>query len=297
MEGLVAGYGDATILHGVNARLGRGEMVAVIGPNGAGKSTLIKAIAGLITPDEGRVVLDGTEVTGLEPQAIVAMGMSYIPQVRNTFPSLTVRENLEMGVYVLNYGASGYLGSATAGVADKLSAGFVRLGTSAMDAFPWGRFRPGALSVARRWRRRFLRPTGRYYSPKRVPVSEINDRVDRVLELFPALRDRLGVRAGDLSGGQQQMVALARAMMLDPKVLLIDEPSAGLAPNLVDAIFARIAAINKQGTAILLVEQNARKALRMAHRGYVLEMGRNRFEDQADRILSNPDIGKLYLGG
>jgi len=273
-------------------------MVAVIGPNGAGKSTLIKAISGLIAPEAGHVHLDGRDVTALPPQAIVGMGMSYVPQVRNTFPSLTVRENLELGVYVLNYGASGYLGSASAAVSDGLNAATLRLGRYALDHVPWGPFSEGASRVAYALRDRFLRlPGSRFYSPKHVPASAIAERIDRVLELFPVLRDRLGVRTGNLSGGQQQMVALARAMMLDPKVLLIDEPSAGLAPNLVDAIFARIAAINRQGTAILLVEQNARKALKMSHRGYVLEMGRNRFEDRADRILANPEIGKLYLGG
>ncbi len=264
---LVAGYGDARILHGVNAYLEGGEIAVVIGPNGAGKSTLIKAIAGLIRPESGQVALDGQDVTGLAPQTIVGLGMSYVPQVRNTFPSLTVQENLEMGAYVFNYGASGFLGS---------------LAASASDGF----------------RARVLRaPVRRFYPAKRIPASTIHKRMERVLNLFPVLKARLRTRAGDLSGGQQQMVALARAMMLDPKVLLIDEPSAGLAPNLVDAIFARIAAINQQGTAVLLVEQNARKALKLAGRGYVLEMGKNRFEDRADRILSNPEIGKLYLGG
>lgn len=264
---LVAGYGDARILHGVNAYLEGGEIAVVIGPNGAGKSTLIKAIAGLIRPESGTVALDGQDVTGLAPQTIVGLGMSYVPQVRNTFPSLTVQENLEMGAYVFNYGASGFLGSLAASASDALRARVLRA------------------------------PVRRFYSAKRIPTSTIHKRMERVLNLFPALKARLRTRAGDLSGGQQQMVALARAMMLDPKVLLIDEPSAGLAPNLVDAIFARIAAINQQGTAVLLVEQNARKALKLAGRGYVLEMGKNRFEDRADRILANPEIGKLYLGG
>lgn len=267
VDGLVAGYGDATILHGVSAFLEGREIVVVIGPNGAGKSTLIKAVAGLIRPTAGRVVLDGQDVTGLAPQTIVGLGMSYVPQVRNTFPSLTVQENLEMGAYVFNYGASGFLGSFASTAADAV-------------------------------RERLLgRKVHRFYSASRVSTASIHARMDHVLGLFPGLKDRLHVRAGDLSGGQQQMVALARAMMLDPKVLLIDEPSAGLAPNLVDAIFARIAAINAQGTAILLVEQNARKALKLAQRGYVLEMGRNRFEDRADLILQNPEIGKLYMGG
>lgn len=255
------------IIHGVSAHLQEGELVVVIGPNGAGKSTLIKAISGLIKPESGTVLLGDQDITGLAPQTIVSLGMSYVPQVRNTFPSLTVRENLEMGAYVLNYGASGFLGSFAATTGDLL-------------------------------RKRILgQPFRRFYSPARVPSASIHHRMDRVLELFPVLKSRLHTRAGNLSGGQQQMVALARAMMLDPKVLLIDEPSAGLAPNLVDAILARIAAINLQGTAILLIEQNARKALKMAQRAYVLEMGRNRFEDQADRILTNPEIGKLYLGG
>ncbi len=298
MKGLFAGYGDATILHGVDVHLAPGELVVVIGPNGAGKSTLIKAISGLIRPQSGRVVLDGHDITGLAPTTIVAMGMSYVPQVRNAFSSLTVRENLEMGVYVLNYGASGYLSSATQGAHDDLVKGTLRVGSFILDYMGGKPLDPEAQLLAHQFRQRFFRGAGyRYYSTKHIPASAIKERMDRVLELFPALRERLSVRAGNLSGGQQQMVALARAMMLEPKVLLIDEPSAGLAPNLVDAIFARIAAINRQGTAILLVEQNARKALRLATRGYVLEMGRNRFEDQADRILQNPEIGKLYLGG
>ena len=298
VEHLVAGYGDATILHGVDLRLGAGEVVSVIGPNGAGKSTLIKAISGLLTPDEGQVFLDGRNVTGLAPQTIVGMGMSYVPQVRNTFPTLTVRENLELGVYVLNYGAAGYIGASMAAASDSLNAGVLRLGSALLRHLPLGSLRDPKGRRARAFRARHQRTAGsRFYSAKHVPGAVVKERMDKVLDLFPALRDRLSVRAGNLSGGQQQMVALARAMMLDPKVLLIDEPSAGLAPNLVDAIFARIAAINTQGTAILLIEQNARKALRMSHRAYVLEMGRNRFEDAADRVLSNPEIGKLYLGG
>jgi len=264
---LVVGYGDAPILRGVSVSLDASEVVAIIGPNGAGKSTLIKAICGLLKPESGVVRLEGDDITGLDPQEIVAMGMSYVPQVDNIFPSLTVRENLEMGAYLLNYGPSGVLGA---------------LATSLGDAI----------------RSKLLRHRGhRFYPAKRVPTSFVKERIEAVLELFPALKDRLSVRAGNLSGGQQQMVALARAFMLDPKILLIDEPSAGLAPNLVEAIFSRIKAINETGTAILLVEQNARKALQMAHRGYVLEAGRNRFEDRADRILSHPEIGKLYLGG
>ncbi len=298
VKGLVAGYGDAKILHGVDVHLTRGELVVVIGPNGAGKSTLIKAISGIIRPSSGRVMLDGHDITGLDPQAIVAMGMSYVPQVRNAFPSLTVRENLEMGVYVLNYGASGYVSSAAQGVHDDLVNGTMRVGGFVLGRLGGGPLDAEAQLLAHQFRQRFFRRAGyRYYPSEHLPASAIKDRMDQVLSLFRGLRERLYVRAGNLSGGQQQMVALARAMMLDPKVLLIDEPSAGLAPNLVDAIFARIAAINHQGTAILLVEQNARKGLKLASRGYVLEMGRNRFEDRADRILTNPEIGKLYLGG
>ncbi len=249
-------------------------------------------------PTGGRVLLNGREVTGLSPQAIVGMGMSYVPQVRNTFPTLTVRENLELGVYLLNYGASGYLGSAAAAAKDGVNAGALQMGRYALDYLPWGPFSGAVNRVACRFRDEFLTlPGSRYYSASHVPGGEVRDRMERVLELFPGLRDRLGVRTGNLSGGQQQMVALARALMLEPKVLLIDEPSAGLAPKVVDLIFARIAAINQAGTSILLVEQNAKKALQTAHRGYVLETGRNRFEDAADRLLANPDIAKLYLGG
>jgi len=263
---IVAGYSEVPILRGVSFHLYPEELVAVIGPNGAGKSTLIKAVFGILKPLSGNVVYDGQDITGWPPERIVAAGISYVPQMNNAFRSLSVRENLEMGAYILNYGSSGWFGSFASGASDRLAS---LLG----------------------------RPVRRFYPTKRLRGSEIESRVAGVIDLFPDLRQRLGDIVGNLSGGQQQMVALARALILQPKVLLIDEPSAGLAPKLVDAVLRQIAAINERGTAIVLVEQNARKALQLADRGYVLEAGQNRLTDLADRILANPEIGELFLGG
>lgn len=227
-EGVVAGYGEVEILHGVSLVLNEAEIVAVIGPNGAGKSTLLKAVFGLLSVRSGRVQLLGREVTNLSPDRIVQTGMSYVPQVDNVFPSLTINENLEMGAFVRRDG--------------------------------------------------------------------LRERLERVYGLFPDIADRRGERAGRLSGGQRQMLALARALMLDPKVLLLDEPSASLSPIMVDSIFDRIGEINRSGTAILLVEQNAKEALSFSTRAYVLAMGENRIEGEAAGLLDNEEVGKLYLG-
>ncbi len=228
VRGLVAGYGQSHILHGVDAHVDEGEIVCVIGPNGAGKSTLLKAIFGLLTIHDGAIDVRGEALVGLSPQQIVRQGIAYVPQLKNVFTNLSVRENLEIGAYI----------------------------------------RGGNL-----------------------------EGLDRVHELFPILAERARQRVGTLSGGQRQMVAMGRALMSDPKLLLLDEPSAGLAPNLVDTVFQAIRAIAESGVPILLVEQNAKKALAISDRGYVLDQGRNRFEGPASQLLANPDVGKLYLGG
>ena len=227
-QGIVSGYDEVEILHGVSVSVHKGEMVAVIGPNGAGKSTLLRAIFGLLQVRSGAVFLQGEEVTNLQPDQLVGKGLGYVPQVENVFPTLTINENLEMG-------------------------GFVR--------------RDG-----------------------------VGQRLGQVYDLFPDLADRRQEKAGRLSGGQRQMLALARALMLDPDVLLLDEPSASLSPKMVETLFERIGKINKSGTAILLVEQNAREALSLCHRGYVLAMGQNRLEGEARGLLDNEEVGRLYLG-
>jgi ABC-type branched-subunit amino acid transport system ATPase component len=227
-EGVVAGYGEVEILHGVSLVLNEGEIVAVIGPNGAGKSTLLKTVFGLVSVRSGRVQLLGREVTNLSPDRIVHTGMSYVPQVDNVFPSLTINENLEMGAFVRRDG--------------------------------------------------------------------LRERLERVYDLFPDIAGRRGERAGRLSGGERQMLALARALMLDPKVLLLDEPSASLSPIMVDSIFEKIGDINRGGTAIVLVEQNAKEALSFSSRAYVLAMGENRIEGESKGLLDNEEVAKLYLG-
>ncbi len=229
VERLSGGYGDMQVLYDVSLQVQEGELVSIIGPNGAGKSTLMKTIFGLLRPWGGRVVYAGRDITGVPPQQMVRIGMGYVPQVDNVFPSLTVEENLEMGAFILD--------------------------------------------------------------------GDLEARKERVFQLFPRLRDRRRQRVGRMSGGERQMVAMGRALMLDPRLLLLDEPSAGLAPKLVDHIFEQIQRINQAGVAIVMVEQNARRSLEIAHRAYVLAAGRNRFEGTGRDLLNDPEVGRLYLGG
>ena len=226
---ITAGYGEMDILHDVHIKVEEGEIVSVIGPNGAGKSTLLKTIFGLLMIKAGKILFKGEDITGLKPDKVARKGISYVPQVENVFPSLTVQENLEMGAFIRN--------------------------------------------------------------------DDYSDKIAEIYDLFPALKGRVRHKAGTLSGGQRQMVAMGRALMLEPELLLLDEPSAGLAPVIVSDIFQKIIEINQTGVSMIIVEQNAREALKMAHRGYVLAMGRNVFDDTGKALLENEEVGRLYLGG
>jgi len=228
-EELVAGYvAEVDILNGASLSVPEGAIATVVGPNGAGKSTLIKTIFGLVRPRSGRVTLRGEDLTGLPPHSITRRGMSYVPQLDNVFPSLTVEENLEVG------------------------------------------------------------------SLKRATTRE---RSAVMYELFPRLAERRRQAAGTMSGGERQMLAMARALMPDPHVLLLDEPSAGLAPVFVEQIFDQVGEINRAGVTVVMVEQNARRALSMSDRGYVLDLGQNRFEGSGREVLDDPKVAELYLGG
>lgn len=231
VDDLVAGYGKATILQGAFLRVASDEIVAVIGPNGAGKSTLLKAIAGLVSVQSGTIQLNGTDVTGKDPGQMGELGVAYVPQVQNIFPSLTIRENLALML------------------------------------------------------------------PRKTPRREVSEKIEQTFEVFPSLMGRGKVRASLLSGGERQMLAFARALMVKPKIILLDEPSAALSPLLVDEVFEKVETIRSSGTAILLVEQNARQALNISDRAYVLESGRNVFEGPAKTMLGDPQIGHIYLGG
>jgi len=229
-ENITAGYTrEVNILYDVGIRLTSGQIVSVIGPNGAGKSTLLKTIFGILKPTNGKISLKDEDITGLKPDKVANKGISYVPQVDNVFPSLTIQENLEMGAFIRN--------------------------------------------------------------------DDYSQRLNEIYELFPILGDRRKQKAGQLSGGQRQMVAMGRALMVDPQVLLLDEPSAGLSPKLVDMIFEKIRDINKTGVSMIIVEQNAREALKMADHGYVLAMGKNVLDDTGDALLANEEVGRLYLGG
>lgn len=229
-KNVTAGYTpELNILNRVNLIVKSGQIVSIIGPNGAGKSTLLKTIFGLLTPREGTITFKGDKISGLNPDQIARKGISYVPQVNNVFPSLTIEENLEMGAFIRN--------------------------------------------------------------------DDFTPHMEEVYELFPVLRERKNQKAGQLSGGQRQMVAMGRALMLNPELLLLDEPSAGLAPMMVEMIFEKIIDINKAGVSIIIVEQNAREALKMADHAYVLAMGKNVLDDSGEALLANKEVGRLYLGG
>lgn len=228
LESVTAGYTDENIIHEVTLEVEEGEIVSIIGPNGSGKSTLMKSVFGLTRMRSGRIRFLGRDVTGKRPDELVRLGLAYVPQEKNVFSSLTVKENLEMG----------------------------------------------GVSLA----------------------GEMDERLESVLQLFPKLAERLGQRAGTLSGGEQKMLAVGRAMVTRPSLLMLDEPSAALSPKVMGQLFAEIEEINRMGVTILMVEQNARKALAVSDRGYILEMGRNRFQGPAKSLLDNPEVCSLYLG-
>jgi branched-chain amino acid transport system ATP-binding protein len=229
IENLDAGYGDLQILDDVDLTVDEEEYVTIVGPNGAGKSTVMRTVFGLTTFMGGSIRFEGEEISRLAPEEVIRRGVVYVPQNDNIFPSLTVRENLEMGAFILD----------------------------------------------------------------EVP----QDMLEAVFERFPVLEERENQVAGQMSGGQQQMVAMGRALMLDPDLLLLDEPSAGLAPDLVQDMFEKIDQINADGTAILMVEQNAKEALRRCDRGYVLVQGQNRFVDRGEVLLEDEEVRQEFLGG
>jgi len=205
-----------------------GELIGIIGPNGAGKSTLLKAIFGLVKVREGTISLYGDDITNLKANKLVAKGVGFVPQSNNVFPTLTIQENLEMGLF---------------------------------------------------------------QKPK-----ELDDRLAFVVSIFPELAKRLGQRAGSLSGGERQMVAMSRALMMSPEVLLLDEPSAGLSPVRQDEAFLRVKEINKAGVTTIMVEQNARRCLQICDRGYVLDQGTDAYTGTGRELLNDPKVIGLYLG-
>jgi branched-chain amino acid transport system ATP-binding protein len=233
VAGLHAGYGAAEVLHGVDLRVGRGEIVTLVGANGAGKSTLLKCLSGLLTPTSGTALLDGLPLLGRTPAAIVRMGVAHVPEGRQVFAGLTVADNLRLGAYT-------QLGNLSA--------------------------------------------------------EEIASRIGEVCRLFPALSPRLRAEAGGLSGGQQQMLAIARGLMSRPRLLLLDEPSLGLAPLVVAEIFSVLKELRRTGVAVLLVEQNARQALAVSDHGYVIETGSVALSGTGEELLGSPDVADRYLG-
>lgn len=231
IEDLVVSYGAIRALHGISFHVDEGEVVTLIGANGAGKSTTLRAISGLLPPDRGRIMYDGTDLTRVGADMIVRMGVVQVPEGRKIFAPLTVRENLEMGAFTI-----------------------------------------------------------------RDP-AKIEESMEQVFHLFPRLKERIEQTGGTLSGGEQQMLAVARALMGRPRLLLMDEPSMGLAPILVEEIFSTIEQINRQGVTILLVEQNAHMAFSVANRGYVLETGVVQLEGTSTELRENPQVRQAYLGG
>ena len=231
LDGVVAGYGGGDVLRGVTFTVPEGKITCVVGPNGAGKSTVMKAISGLLKPRLGTVTLRGEKITGKSPRQILKMGVVQVPQNHSLFRDMTVRENIDLGGYILS---------------------------------------------------------------DRTLVAK---RIDAVFDLFPQVKEWAGKRAGELSGGQQRLVEFARALMLDPFLILLDEPSMGLSPLVLKSVFDAARQMNANGATILLVEQNARAGLKLSDQGVVMENGIVRLAGTGREVLEHPEIGELYLGG
>lgn len=228
-ESMTCGYGGADILHSCTLGVDPGEIAVVVGPNGAGKSTAMKAMFGMLDLRDGRVMLDGSDISALAPQERVLHGMGFVPQNNNVFTSMTVEENLEMGAFIRR--------------------------------------------------------------------DDIAATMAQVYDLFPVLRDKRRQPAGELSGGQRQQVAVARALMTQPKILMLDEPTAGVSPIVMDELFDRIIEVARTGIAILMVEQNAKQALNIADKGFVLVQGRNAYTDTGAALMANAEVRRAFLGG
>jgi len=233
IRNLESGYGSLKVLRHISIHVRAGEIVTIIGANGAGKTTLLKTIAGLIRPRAGEMLFGQEDITRLSPEKIVFLGCSLVPEGRQVFAPMTVRENLLLGGYV---------------------------------------------------------------QFKRNKKNEVDADLGKIFDMFPRLKEREGQLAGTLSGGEQQMLAIGRALMARPKMIMMDEPSMGLAPLIVKDIFLIIRKLRDEGNTVLLVEQNAKAALGIADRGYVLETGRIILEENAEELLSNRDVQRAYLG-
>ena len=228
-ENLVGGYGGENILNDCSVSVNKGEISVIVGPNGAGKSTAMKAMLGMLKLSQGKVFLDGKDISNFSPQDRVASGISFVPQTMNIFNELTVKENLEMGAYLRE--------------------------------------------------------------------DDLDETFEEMYSLFPILHEKKEQMAGELSGGQRQQVAVGRALMTRPTVLMLDEPMAGVSPVVMDELFDKIIDIKKTGVAIIIVEQNAKQALSIADYGYVLVAGKNKFTGKGSELLNDTEVRKAFLGG